>query len=153
MALCNLLLLFLFFNCFSCYIALTYGNIWCFDLSRDKISIKPLCQSSQKLVRSLLRILIRSKLRTSFCDDWKRGFKSWSRAKEDTFHDFKSLGLCPAKPLVRTTFVHWLFLMIIQIFYWCLRPKIKFSNHKNSPSVYVIFSVMLEWAGFYPESH
>ena len=28
------------------------------------------------------------------------------------------------RPLVRTTFTYWLFLMIIQIFYWCLGPKI-----------------------------
>ena len=49
----------------------------------------------------------------------------WHRSKEDTFH--KSLRL-----LVMTTFAHRLFLMIIQIFYWCLRPKIKYSNYKNS---------------------
>ena len=42
------------------------------------------------------------------------------------------------KPLVWTHFAHRLFLMIIHIFYWCLRPKIKFSNDKNSALVHVI---------------
>ena len=68
----------------------------------------------------------------------------WGRTKEDIFHYFKF------RPLVRTTFAHSLFLMIIQIFYWCLRPKIKFSNNKNSASVHVIFPVMLQWAEAVP---
>ena len=48
---------------------------------------------------------------------------------------------------IRTTNAHRLFLMIIKIFYWCLRPKINFSNDKILASmciIIIIFPAMFE---------
>ena len=42
---------------------------------------------------------------------------------------------------IRTTNAHRLFLVIIKIFYWCLRPKINFSNHKNLASMCMLYSL------------